>query len=91
MAKAEAPFFLDGGYDFDSVMGCRFHPNHEWITVRLGDVLEHPGNPDELMTFCKACFVPRCTSGGDMDRCKMWRHHETDHVYESGERIPVGG
>ncbi len=86
-------FWLDGGYDFDSVKGCRHHPNHRWITVRLGDVIREGGcgNPDELMTFCVACYVPRCGTTTDADRCTLWRHHETDHVYESRKKEPVGG
>ena len=35
---ASAKFWLDGGYDRDLVEACRLHPNHGWITLRLGDI-----------------------------------------------------
>jgi hypothetical protein len=87
------PFWLDGGYDFESVKACVYHPNHSWITIRLGDVLEPHAyrDPDELMIICKGCYVPRCGHSGDIDPCLMWRHHETNHRYASGRIEPVGG
>lgn len=90
--KAKRPFWLDGGYDFDSVQGCPYHPHHKWWTFRLSDVLE-PGSfgVDQMMTICSACYVPRCGSTADTDRCTLWRHHRTAHVYESGVREPLGG
>lgn len=91
--KADRPFWLDGGYDFDSVRGCRCHPDHEWGTFRLGDILTDGacGDPDELMTFCVVCFVPRCgTTDDGVDRCKLWRHHETAHVFPNGAMVEVG-
>lgn len=89
---APHPFWLDGGYDFDAVQACPHHPAHEWITVRLGDVLREGAmrDPDELMTLCKGCYAPRCGTTGDADRCTLWRHHETAHVCESGRREPMG-
>jgi hypothetical protein len=93
VSLAPHPFWLDGGYDFESVQACPHHPNHEWVTVRLGDVLRPEalhGNEDELMTFCKGCFVPRCGTTGDSDRCKLWRHHQTAHVGESGRVEAMG-
>lgn len=86
-------FWLDGGYDRDSVYACPYHPQHEWWTFRLGDVLMPDAchEPDELMTICRACYAPRCGDTSDQDRCTLWRHHETEHVYESGAREPVGG
>lgn len=89
---ASHTFWLDGGYDFESVQACPYHPEHRWLTVRLGDVLK-PGacrDPEERMTFCVACFVPRCGSTGDTDRCKLWRHHHTAHVFESGRVAAMG-
>ena len=88
--KAKVSFWLDGGYDFDSVKGCAYHPNHKWWTFRMGDVVENCGDSDELMTICAACYVPRCGRVMDADRCTIWRHHETAHVFESGARIEVG-
>jgi hypothetical protein len=87
------PFWLDGGYDFESVEACVYHPNHTWITIRLGDVLEPHAyrDPDELMVICKACYVPRCGHSDEGDPCLMWRHHETNHRYASGRIEPVGG
>jgi hypothetical protein len=93
LSKAAAPFWLDGGYDFDCVQACRHHPTHHWITLRLGDVLENPGNPSETIVICAACFVPRCVNvrGRDKERCTMWRHHATDHLYLDGKTEPIGG
>jgi hypothetical protein len=89
--KAPHPFWLDGGYDFESVQACPYHPEHRWWTFLLGEVLENTRDPEEPMTICVGCYVPRCGSTGDTDRCTLWRHHQTAHVYESGVREPVGG
>jgi hypothetical protein len=92
MSKAKFSFWLDGGYDFELVMGCPKHPTHDWWTFRVGDVLKHPYNPDELMTICRSCYVPRCGSTVDeANRCLMWRHHKSEHTYPNGAREPVGG
>jgi hypothetical protein len=88
--RAKTSFWLDGGYDAVSVHGCPRHPRHDWWTFRLGDVVENCGNADELMTICRACYVPRCGTTADVDRCTLWRHHETEHVMESGATIAVG-
>jgi hypothetical protein len=92
MTKAKNSFWLDGGYDFELVMACPYHPDHRWWTFRVGDVVEHCGNPDELMTICRACYVPRCGTTEDIpERCTRWRHHEAMHEYPSGAKEPVGG
>ena len=91
MGKAKSGFWLDGGYDFESVQACPYHPEHNWVTLRLGDVLEHPRDPNEFLTICKGCYAPRCGYTTDDDRCTLWRHHRTSHVYESGKREPLGG
>ena len=88
--RAKNSFWLDGGYDYELVLACDHHPNHRWWTFRLGDVVEHCHNPDQSMTICKACYVPRCGSTADADRCTLWRHHETAHVLETGRREPMG-
>lgn len=86
-----AKFWLDGGYDRDLVEGCRLHPDHGWITLRLGDVLgEEYRWPDETMTVCRVCGVPRCY-GSEMDGCDLPRHHTEDHRTPSGETWPIGG
>ena len=90
MPVAATSFWLDGGYDYELVQACRYHPAHAWVTLRMGDVLADPYDPDELLTICKACYVPRCGTTGDADRCTLWRHHKTEHVYESGAVEPVG-
>ena len=73
---AKVAFWLDGGYDRASVEACPRHPRHEWWTFRLGDVLESPAVPSELMTICKACYVPRCGVVADGEnRCIHPRHH----------------
>ena len=86
---APHPFWLDGGYDFEAVEACPYHPEHHWITLRLGDVLlpRVVRDPDELMTICRGCYVPRCGTTGDRDRCMLWRHHAARHVLESGARV----
>lgn len=89
--KAKRSFWLDGGYDIQLVMACPHHPNHRWWTFRVGDVVENCWNPDERMTICAACYVPRCGTTTDEDRCTLWRHHESEHVTEAGRREPVGG
>ena len=81
-SRSKGSFWLDGGYDFESVKACRHYPSHKWITLRMGDVLKHPWNPDELLTICAACYVPRCGTTADADRCTLWRHHETAHLFE---------
>lgn len=88
LGEARTPhFWLDGGYDFELVRGCRLHPSHGWITVGV----HHGGLPSEPLTICRVCGVPRCGTTGDADRCTLWRHHETEHVHESGRLEPVGG
>ena len=86
---APRPFWLDGGYDFESVRACPYHPEHYWVTLRLGDVLvpERVRDPDEQLTICRACYVPRCGATGDLDRCTLWRHHRVKHILESGTRL----
>lgn len=91
MTLAPHPFWLDGGYDSEAVQACPYHPAHQWVTLRMGDVLQHPGDPDELLTICQGCYVPRCGYVGSADRCTLWRHHHTAHVYESGRIEPLGG
>jgi sucrose-6-phosphate hydrolase SacC (GH32 family) len=92
MSKAKFPFWLDGGFDFYAVQACWHHPRHAWWTFRLGDVLQNPTHPDELMTICRGCYVPRCGSTADgPTRCVLWRHHHDDHIEPSGKREPVGG
>ena len=84
-------FWLDGGYDRELVEGCRLHPDHGWITLRLGDVFgEDYRWPDDKMTVCKVCAVPRC-GGSELDECDLPRHHTEDHLTPSGESWPVGG
>ena len=91
MAKAKTAFWLDGGYDFECVQACPYHPQHRWWEFRLGDVVENCSNPDERMVICRACYVPRCGHTDDRDPCLLWRHHRTEHVYASGKHEPVGG
>lgn len=87
MPKESTPrFWLDGGYDFELVQGCRKHPDHDWTTIPVVT-----GAGPEWLTVCRICAVPRCGTTADTDRCTLWRHHETEHVYESGTKEPVGG
>lgn len=86
---AKHPFWLDGGYDRDCVEACRLHPFHAWVTLRLGDVLRDPRDPDELFTICSICFVPRCGYVADEQsregRCILPRHHqEAEHRCSPG-------
>lgn len=85
------PFWLDGGYDRDSVEACEYHPDHRWRVLRLGDVLANPRDPDERMVICVGCYVPRCGYSTDADPCMEPRHHPGNHRYESGKIEPIGG
>lgn len=94
MSATKAPFgfFLDGGYDSDIVEACTYHPWHSWTTLRLGAIIAHPYNPDETVTFCRACYVIRCGQAQDSpNRCKRPRHHQEWHVFPDGTSYPVGG
>lgn len=82
--------FLDGGYDRDQVEACVYHPDHRWITLRMGDVHPHPRDPDELHVVCQNCLVPRCGHTNDPDPCMLPRHHMTAHVLASGVEEPCG-
>jgi hypothetical protein len=82
--KARHPFWLDGGYDRELVEACDYHPAHRWTLLRLGDVLEHPHDPDERHVICAGCYVPRCGSSIDPDPCVLPRHHECLHLYADG-------
>jgi len=89
--KAKMPFWLDGGYDRKVVEACPYHPEHRWWTFRLGDVLESPGNPDEMFTICRGCYVPRCGVVADgEDRCQYARHHDGYHRYKLSPPLKVG-
>ena len=90
--KAKRSFWLDGGYDADAVAACPKAPEHEWWTFRIGDVVENRWNPDELMTICRACYVPRCgTTADEPDRCLRPRHHAEYHRFPLSAPFPVGG
>lgn len=81
---ATRPFWLDGGYDRDSVEACPYHPQHHWWTFRLGDVLERPSDPEELMVICRGCYVPRCGHAErDANPCMLPRHHPEPHLPRS--------
>ncbi|MCA1571220.1 MAG: hypothetical protein LC798_13055 [Chloroflexi bacterium] len=86
--------FLDGSYDRDEVEACRYHPNHRWTVIRMGDVREFAWDPDELHVICQGCFVPRCGHATYLDRegnvqweenpCLLPRHHRELHLYADG-------
>lgn len=84
---APHPFWLDGGYDRESVEACEYHPAHRWWVFRLGDVLvEHAcSDPDEMMVICRGCYVPRCGYTTEADPCILPRHHPELHLMASGE------
>lgn len=63
---------------------------HEWATVRVGDVQAHPSDPDEPMVYCRFCHAPRCGYSNDPNPCLISRHHLVDHEYQNGDREPVG-
>jgi hypothetical protein len=84
VSKAADSFWLDGGYDRESVEACPHHPVHSWVTLRLGDVLENPRDPDERMVICKGCYVPRCGHSTEADPCILPRHHDELHITASG-------
>lgn len=91
MSRAPDSFWLDGSYDRDLVEACRHHPDHRWIVLRLGDVIEGYRWPDELMVICQACYVPRCGHTNDPDPCLSPRHHREPHWFASGREESVGG
>lgn len=84
---ATHPFWLDGGYDRESVEACPYHPAHKWWTFRLGDVIEadHLSDPDERMVICRGCYVPRCGHTTEDDPCILPRHHPELHLMASGQ------
>ena len=94
MSEGTAKFWLDGGYDRELVEACRLHPDHGWETLRLGDILRPdelpPHSPDEPMTVCRVCGVPRCGES-DFADCNLPRHHPEDHLTKSGVTWPIGG
>lgn len=87
-SKAKRKFWLDGGYDRELVEACRYHPNHRWVVLRLGDVLEYTSNPDERMVICQGCYVPRCGHSTEANPCTLPRHHHKLHRYEDGAVEP---
>jgi hypothetical protein len=89
--KAKRSFWLDGGYDRNIVEACPHHPRHRWWTFRVGDVVENCYDPDERMTICAACYVPRCGATTQPDRCVLPRHHTEPHLTEARVSEPVGG
>lgn len=84
---AKHPFWLDGGYDRESVEACPYHPAHRWWIFRIGDVLDCEFNgrdPDERMVICQGCYVPRCGHTTEDDPCILPRHHPELHLTASG-------
>ncbi len=71
--------WLDGGYDRDVVEACRYHPDHAWIVQRVGDMRQHAYDPDELLTVCRGCLVPRCGYTLETNPCMLPRHHREPH------------
>lgn len=89
---ARHPFWLDGGYDRDSVEACQYHPFHRWIVLRPGDVLANTRDPDERMVICKGCYVPRCGHSDDPNPCLLPRHHMVARsLPDEGHFCPVTG
>jgi hypothetical protein len=86
VALATKPFWLDGGYDRESVEACPHHPDHRWWEFRLGDVIEPDrlSDPDERMVICSACYVPRCGHTTDPNPCVLPRHHRELHLFADG-------
>ena len=92
MRLATKPFWLDGGYDRESVEACPYHPQHRWWRFRLGDVLANATYPDERLTICRGCYAPRCGEGDDLvSTCDLPRHHREDHCTPGGASWPIGG
>lgn len=88
MTLATRPFWLDGGYDRESVEACLYHPLHAWWEFRLGDVIEpdRVKDPDERMVICRSCYVPRCGYATESDPCLLPRHHGGSHMPASACR-----
>jgi len=85
---ARHPFWLDGGYDRDSVEACHYHPAHKWRIFRIGDIIDcappSGRDPEERMVFCQGCYVPRCGYTTESDPCVLPRHHHELHLAASG-------
>ena len=81
--------WLDGGYDRDEVEACRYHPDHAWIVQRVGAMVEYPRDPDELLTVCRGCLVPRCGYTEETNPCILPRHHRERHLYLDGTQEPA--
>lgn len=45
----------------------------------------------DYAVYCSRCRAPRCPSARDSSPCMERRHHESVHVYLSGEFAPIGG
>ena len=80
--------FLDGGYDRELVEDCEYHPAHNWTVIRVGDAKPHTVNPDERLTMCRGCFVPRCGDTEEANPCVLPRHHRERHLYADGTEEP---
>lgn len=90
MTLTRRPFWTDALIDPVTVAACPAAPRHRWVTLRLGDVLEAPHNPDELLTLCSSCYVKRCGIVADEpDRCALPMGHRSDqhHRREDGRRV----
>lgn len=68
----------------DEVEACRYAPGHRWVVLRVGDVVMHPYDPDELMVVCEGCFSPRCGHTTEENPCMLPRHHRELHLYADG-------
>lgn len=82
--KLKSGIWIDGGYDRKLVEECEYHPDHRWEVVRVGDVVAHPYEPDELHVICRGCFVPRCGHSTETNPCMLPRHHAELHAYADG-------
>jgi hypothetical protein len=79
--------FLDGSYDRDEVEACVYHPAHRWIVERLAAIRPDymlGSDPDELVVFCRGCFVFRCGHSTEENPCMLPRHHRELHAYADG-------
>ncbi len=54
--------------------------DHLWEVL----VVDRLFNPTEQVARCRGCHTPRCGYAEDPDPCIRRRHHDGDHLLESG-------
>lgn len=61
---------------------------HIWERVI---VVRRNSEENEPVVRCLKCHTPRCGDSTDRNPCMERRHHDSLHIYLSGEFAPKGG